>query len=108
MCLLCRQGPTCYDEMLKKGTVNLHVCDGHCCKLPYHLQSSDRGNAGCVRIDLARESVDASEPRYRVLLQVRSTFIRIMHSFIHSFIPFDTEDDLVLHLFNFQNPLACL
>ena len=74
--LLCRQEPTWYDEMLKKESHNLRVCDGRCYELPYNLQSSDRGNAGCVWIDSAREFVDATAPRHQVLLQVRITVNR--------------------------------
>jgi hypothetical protein len=82
--LLCRQEPTRYDEMLKKANHNLRVCDGRCYKLPYDLQSSDRGNAGCIWIDSAREFVDATIQRHQVLLQVRNTVNRHMNSFTHS------------------------
>ena len=82
--LLCRQEPTCYDEMRKKEIHNLRVRDGRCCKLPYDLQPSDRGNAGCFWIHSAREFVDATVPRHQVLLQVRNTVNRHTSSFIHS------------------------
>jgi len=82
--LLCRKERTCYDEILKKENHNLRVCDGRCYKLPYDLQSSDRGNAGCIWIDSTREFVDATLPRRQVLLQVQSTVNILMNSFIHS------------------------
>ena len=68
--LLRREEPTCYDEMPKKENHNLGVCDGRCYELPYDLQSPDRGNAGCIWNDSAREFVDPTVPRHQMLLQV--------------------------------------
>jgi len=104
--LLCRQEPTCYDEMLKKENHNLHVRDGRCYKLPYDLQSSDRGYAGCIWIDSAREFVDATVRRHQVLLllQVRSTVNRHMNSFNYSI---QNGRPSSASPFNFQYPLAC-
>jgi len=82
--LLCRQEPTCYDEMLKKENHNLRFCYGRCYELPNDLQSSDRGNAGCIWIDSAREFVDTTVPKHQVLLQMRITVNRHMNSFNHS------------------------
>ena len=70
--------------MLKKENHNLRVHDGRCYELPYDLQSSDRGNAGCIWIDSTREFVDSTVSRHQMLLQVRITVNRRMNSFNHS------------------------
>lgn len=57
-----------YDDALKKEKRNLRVQNGRCYEYPDHVQSPDRGNAGCVWIYSARESVGATVPRHQLLL----------------------------------------